>query len=725
MVAADEGELVALADNTYGLALDNKPASKDNEVYTTLSTDADNPTFITDKDYEGTGENDKTTIYYGFYITPDTPKGTYEGSEINYTAEANRTDLATVTFDGNGLNFNGAETNTVEYITNAAMGTTAYSHTPNVNDEGVQDGMYPIGLNETFVYRFDNATQVKLHLVKMEADGTCGPNTDQYFSFWQGSHPDYTAVNNWESGEKVSGSNGKYIFADRSRYEGMDATVQGNTLTFAYTTSDHRGSYCGNSGYGYYAIITATDADGNSVELLGNELYKGNYLIPTSEEATRFLGWSTDKDATTPMYSNEEALALGLELNPKDSITLYAVYEKTFGIVYNGNGADSTTNMDNVSQYSTVLEPTNKQVDLLASNFKKEGYGFAGWSTDQDASSKINSTGDDKPTIYGPNQMITIDENLIAEAGENRKIVLNAVWVDPATDSTGDTLTFQTENLLATELSDGTTLANKPNGYVTALKDEKDNEVYAVAKLADGNYWMIENLRLDNEPELLQQNTNNPSLPLTNNYAEQTTSNFLSATSSDWCTDYDSAPCYNQSKLNTNNTALTTISPAFAQDFTSSAHSSNFDTSLYSYSNYYNWYSATAGNGTYIISFGKVVAGDLCPADWHLPYGGSGTGAKGGNTSGGFYYLNERMGGGTGSAASNNWRSFPNNFVYSGYWYGSSANNRGNGGFYWSSTAYYPNYAYGLRFYSDYVGPGTDGNNKFNGNSVRCVATVE
>ena len=100
MVAADEGELAALADNTYGLALDNKPASKDNEVYTTLSTDANNPTFITDKDYEGTGENDKTTIYYGFYITPDTPKGTYEGSVINYEAEPNYiTDLS---FDGNG-----------------------------------------------------------------------------------------------------------------------------------------------------------------------------------------------------------------------------------------------------------------------------------------------------------------------------------------------------------------------------------------------------------------------------------------------------------------------------------------------------------------------------------------------------------------------------------------------------------------------------------------------
>lgn len=36
-------------------------------------------------------------------------------------------------------------------------------------------------------------------------------------------------------------------------------------------------------------------------------------------------------------------------------------------------------------------------------------------------------------------------------------------------------------------------------------------------------------------------------------------------------------------------------------------------------------------------------AGDICPAGWHLPYGGSGTGEKGGNTSGGFYYLGAQL----------------------------------------------------------------------------------
>ena len=86
--------------------------------------------------------------------------------------------------------------------------------------------------------------------------------------------------------------------------------------------------------------------------------------------------------------------------------------------------------------------------------------------------------------------------------------------------------------------------------------------------------------------------------------------------------------------------------------------------------------------------------------------------------------------GGTGSnqgttEASNKWRSFPNNFVYSGSWFGSSAYNRGYYGYYWSSTASGTSYAYSLRFGSGDVGPGTDYNGKHSGYSVRCVAPVQ
>ena len=83
------------------------------------------------------------------------------------------------------------------------------------------------------------------------------------------------------------------------------------------------------------------------------------------------------------------------------------------------------------------------------------------------------------------------------------------------------------------------------------------------------------------------------------------------------------------------------------------------------------------------------------------------------------------MGAASGTAGSNNWRSFPNNFVYSGSWDGSSAYGRGYNGSYWSSTASNISSAYRLYFSSDNVSPGTYDNNKSNGFSVRCVAPVE
>ena len=99
MAAASE-DLSALTDNTWGLSL-GQPQDENSEVYTTLSTDQSNPTILKSiDDYSETEENDTTIIYYGFYITPDIPYGTYEGSEINYEAEPNY--ITNLSFDGNG-----------------------------------------------------------------------------------------------------------------------------------------------------------------------------------------------------------------------------------------------------------------------------------------------------------------------------------------------------------------------------------------------------------------------------------------------------------------------------------------------------------------------------------------------------------------------------------------------------------------------------------------------
>ena len=450
----------------------------------------------------------------------------------------------------------------------------------------------------------------------------------------------------------------------------------------------------------------------------------GEYKTPgRSAGGYTFLGWSEDQYATSATYASEAEVSANLPyVNGDPAVTLYAVWDLTnpnYTVRYDGNGADAGVGvMDNI--YHTNVNPGDT-FDLFASNFKRDGYGFAGWNT------KADGTG----TSYGPNQMVTVDANFQAYKDKvNQTITLYANWIAPAKDVLDNTLTFQTTNLLSIVLDDGTTLASKPNGYVAALRDARDDQVYAVAKLADGNYWLIKNLRLDNTPELSATNTNAPSLPLTNNYSSSTTSNYLSATANSWCTG-NNASCDDQSMLNTTNTTWNaggTYSPSQTQSVTSASAHTDLNNYVYSYGNYYNWYSATAGNGKYSVSSGNTV-GDLCPTGWHVPYGDGGTSSGGGNSSGGYAYLDNRLGGNgasqSGVVASNRWRSYPNNFIYSGYWYSSSPTDRGKEGYYWSITASNNANAYYLSFSNSQIYPGVYrfvlGYGKHRGRSVRCV----
>ncbi|MBR3246438.1 hypothetical protein IKF87_00945 [Candidatus Saccharibacteria bacterium] len=324
------------------------------------------------------------------------------------------------------------------------------------------------------------------------------------------------------------------------------------------------------------------------------------------------------------------------------------------------------------------------ETTLWAPNFKRNGYGFAGWNTAYDYSG----------TNYGPNQTITTLADI-----QTNGLSLYARWIP----SQG---TLQNWN--------GCSSMNI--GDVTALTDNRDNDTYAVAKLADGKCWTIENLRLDNAPELTASNTHNPSLPLTNSWwyssandsDTKPTSNHLSTatdpTTTAWCTS-NSAACDDQSMLATNNTTL----------FTNNTSTSyNASSNVYSYGNYYNWYSATAGHGKYERRSGYSAPGDICPAGWHLSTG---------DTSGEYNSLNTALSGtDTGTTASNNLRSYPNNFVYSGYMYDSSVYGRSLSVNYWSSSAYDRHSAYYLSLGSSYVGPGIS--NKYGGRVARCVAGV-
>ena len=454
-----------------------------------------------------------------------------------------------------------------------------------------------------------------------------------------------------------------------------------------------------------YGDITV-DTSGTTVQIKENIEYTISATYKTEKD---FDGWTTTANGTLGSASSAETT---YKVSGTATLSLITKNVCIQGrICYDNNHNDTNASGGSMGKQSVSGSTTT----LWASNFKREGYGFAGWNTEADG------TG----TNYGPNETIQTSDF----ATTNPKgLRLYAKWVAPAQDANSTELTFQTANLLTTTLKDGTTLASKPNGYVTALKDQRDGDVYAVAKLADGNYWMIENLRLadkdsdNNDIVLSSSNTHNPSLPLTN--TDSTTSNHLSATTNPtqnpWCTG-SSSDCIDKSMLATNNTTLFTNN-------TASGYSAGGN--VYSYGNYYNWYSATAGHGKFGSNYGSsfVAPGDICPAGWHLPTGRGATGdfgvldiALGG--TGGYSGPNTTPAGATISLA---YRSYPNNFVYTGYVYGSGiGSSRNIDGGYWSASGNWNDTSNYFSFSNSSVYPGTTTSVKFVGHMVRCIYGVQ
>ncbi len=394
-------------------------------------------------------------------------------------------------------------------------------------------------------------------------------------------------------------------------------------------------------------------------------------------------------------------------------------------VCYAPNANDIVGSMDSISNDTITSSPTAGKIsvgtsaatiNLIAPNYKREGYGFAGWSTSFDATTATN------PVIYGPNETITV--NLSASG-----LILYPVWVENAGNLQGwngcNSLTTAPTNTRATLSS------------VTALTDTRDGNTYAVARLADGKCWMIENLRLDDSTTLTVTNTHDPlhdtnnTVTLKTNYVSNAIADHLAASNNTWCTSLGTS-CTDQTMLNTNNTRISD------SNLTTSYNADETATSKwYSYGNYYNWYSATAGNGTYSFNTkNNSVTGDLCPAGWHLPKGGDKNntansefwalslaliGVEPSNTSSSNYPANY-TGASEGGNASKAFRAYPNNFINSGLWEGNQAYSRSSGGRYWSSSVYTNNSSYSLSINDTSVYPGTDFFYKYYGLSVRCIA---
>ena len=232
-------------------------------------------------------------------------------------------------------------------------------------------------------------------------------------------------------------------------------------------------------------------------------------------------------------------------------------------------------------------------------------------------------------------------------------------------------------------------------GDILALTDNRDNNTYAVAKLADGNCWMIENLRLDpSTTTFSSSNTNNPTTAFISAAPSSSTSNTMCGGNTG-----NNSACIDQVAFNSDN-----LNRSLSASATASSPAQ-----WYSYGMMYNWYTASAGNGTYAMSSGHV-AGDICPKGWRLPTAGTG---------GELAVLNSSVNGG----ATNNDSglvSFPNNFIHSGDFNQTQSGGRGSYGRLWSATASNNDNAFRLGYTKNEVTP-IKAYNKWDAFALRCI----
>ncbi|MBO7718429.1 InlB B-repeat-containing protein [Candidatus Saccharibacteria bacterium] len=519
-------------------------------------------------------------------------------------------------------------------------------------------------------------------------------------------------------------------FSDTTLYKSGDSTSTSTISPSAGTVAIPATILGGNLGTWGYSLDSNTDINSNFVGLTNTPtalLSKATASATGGDQNVIYYGASIDTDVEPGSYNMSDNGVITYYLVPNVNCS-------NFTIVYNGNNDDGNTTM---SLTHNVVE--NDTVNLAASNYIRAGYGFAGWSTVQ-LNPESSSFKTDLQTavtagkVYGPNETVTANAAFLSQAApvnNTNTITFYAIWVKPEQNTaTNQPMTLQEWT--------GTGACNAMSiGDVIALKDARDANVYAVAKLADSNCWMIENLRLDNTAAhnsdgTLAQGYNSSFIGLANpevaNFgAGSTVSNSLYSTDGSTVAPVitGSSTGYRFPRYNNQNTANPTA------DMNAWDNNSN----IYSLGNYYTWAAAIADTSYYDTGNESVVNTSICPSGWHLPIGGSSAnaansefwglsvGVMGFAPANGSSYQDSEINI-DGKTAAQVFRSYPNNMIYSGRFYNSAPLNRGSYGWYLSSTAYNSGNLYDLAFGGVYGVATIDGTGYKNiGLPVRCLAT--
>lgn len=425
----------------------------------------------------------------------------------------------------------------------------------------------------------------------------------------------------------------------------------------------------------------------------------GYRLTVNSTTTTDFFSAPTSTSTAKTIYTTSAPNTTGTS----DSFTLgvgarvdytkpVGTYTNTFVLTAVANNITYAINyLDNTGDTITDLPAAEGSSNITASSFtlsttepQRTGYDFIGWcdgtvthvASGTDTCAGTTYQAGDTYTFTNISSTSTNTASLYAMWKKGAEALQN--WTGCSAMSVGDTVT---------------------------LIDSRDNEQYLVGKLADGNCWTLENLRLDISDATVQTK-----LDSTTTNATDTTLGYLKngGGSSPYPANGVVAAGGSYWSVSYNN-------PYINNDYRNTVQSASGSAPAGKIGIYYNYCAASAGSYCYAYGVGTGNASeDICPAGWHIPTAGA---------SGQYQALY--------MAYSSNAANFISalNTPLSGY-YGGSSTSRGSYGYFSSSTPYDGSYMLNLSVSSSAVFPVYSGGGlgytlRSLGLSVRCVSALD
>lgn len=432
-----------------------------------------------------------------------------------------------------------------------------------------------------------------------------------------------------------------------------------NTLenTATGTSTDFPANYWGyrisssDSG-GYNGIISTTEF----FPFASNTLISSANTATSSKNVTLTFATKIDYEKPAGLYTN--TFTFNAIINPA-----------TYAITYTDNAGDTIANMPSPNPATGMISSGSATISSTVPT--RDGYTFKAWCD--------GTVSDSGTTCAGTEYSAGANYPITTTVGPDVTIELYAVW-------TRNIVTIATATNMQDVFSkaDGGCPDTLTTGQAYGLKDSRDDQTYYVARLADGNCWMLQNLKL----------------------GKSTTS--LALTTAD--SDVPSGGFTLNGKLSDGKFTYSTVSGTDYQNNSSQYYCTD------AYGCYYNWYTATAGAGQTSVSSGDVGY-SICPKGWTLPTGGS---------NGQFNTLYTKYNSAsamlvnpTSATENTNGASAPG-FLLGGRYNSSGADDVGSYGYYWSRTAFSAQNAYSLVLNTSSVNP-ADHYNKYRGMAVRCV----